>query len=145
MKFLHKTLLTGLFVSLTLMSAASAQQLKGIVGCFSVTSNCTGPDGMKTCTLQRNVGTAATTIPSCVTTVQVHANCSIMVSGYVQTFSAVQTGPSPSCQWNCSDCSNVTMNTSTGLPVELLGFEVEGGDTTGEPESEDVKDVKDDG
>lgn len=137
MKPLHKTILMSVFTSLILISTVSGQEPKGVIGCATMTSNCTGADGMKTCTLQRNVGGGGAMTPSCVTAVEVNANCSIMVSGYVQTFNAVQTGASPSCQWSCSDCATVTMNTASGLPVELLGFEIEDGDTTEEPPPSD--------
>ena len=137
MKTLHKTILMALFASLIMISPVSGQPTKGVVPCATMASNCTGPDGMKTCTLQRNFGSGATMYPSCVTTVEVNANCSIMVTSYFQTFNAVQTGPSPSCQWSCSACATVTINTSTGLPVELLGFEIEGDDATAEPPPSD--------
>lgn len=144
MKTLHKTLLMALSLGFILTSAAPAQDPKGIAACVVVTAtNCTGSPGMRVCTLRRNVG-GGTMMPSCVTTVEVNANCSIMTAGYVLTFNAAQTGTNPSCQWSCTACPTVTMDTSTGLPVELLGFEIEGGEATGEPPSDGGEDDRDD-
>ncbi len=54
------------------------------------------------------------------------------------------TAPSPSCAWNCcGDVAAVTMTSTDGLPVELMDFSVESGDTwatedeEGESESAD--------
>ena len=115
-----------LAVSLLLPIAALAQQGEGVAVCATVTAiNCTGPDGMRSCTFRRNVGTLGSMTPSCATTSEVNANCSVMSSMYILTFNAAQTGTNPACQWNCSGCSDVTMDTSSGLPVELLDFDLE--------------------
>ena len=44
--------------------------------------------------------------------------------GGMLTASAYTTATNPSCGWVC-DCGAITIDTGDGLPVELMGFEIE--------------------
>ncbi len=130
MRLTQKTTLSALFVSFMLVSAASAQT-DGIPNCgVALATNCSGSTGMRACSFRRNIGTGAGMATSCAVTMSNNANCTLtMATMYIHTFNAVQTGPNPSCQWSCSACPTVTLDTADGLPVELLEFDIEDGDT----------------
>ena len=126
MKTLRKMIWIVLSLSIVLASGTSAQPTKGVLPCNVLMSNCTGSPGMMNCTYQRNVGGGGAA--SCMTTMSYNANCSIgTMAGSILTFNAMQTGSNPSCMWSCTDCPNVTIDGGNGLPVELLGFDVEDG------------------
>ncbi len=56
-----------------------------------------------------------------------------------------QLSGSPSCQWNCTGgCGTITIDTTDGLPVELMDFEVVDGDEA-EDAWEDATDTETDG
>lgn len=131
MKSLYATTLMALSISFILVSTASAQRPRGVIPCdVQMSTNCSGSTGMRACSLQRNVGSSGTAATTCALTMSNNANCSIgMAATFLQTFHAVQTGPNPSCQWSCTACPEVTLDTADGLPVELLEFDIENGDT----------------
>ena len=55
--------------------------------------------------------------------------------------SAYTAATSPSCDWVC-ECGPVTIDGSDGLPVELLGFEIDGEASTGQEEDQGASPLK---
>ena len=79
----------------------------------------------------------------CQATSSFNATCTPGGGGASNLFlSATASGPNPSCQWNCG-CGTVRIDGTDGLPVELLEFEVDGGETLDkEPGATENKDAK---
>lgn len=146
MRTIGARVVTTVFMSLllALVAGVPAAAQRGIVSCQVTMSNCTGGPGSITCTLHRSEGGGNTMDPSCVTAVEYNASCNVAATQTFRfAFSAMQTGPNPSCQWSCSACPSVTFDTMSGLPVELLEFEVrepasEGSDDTAEEEDSET-------
>ena len=52
---------------------------------------------------------------------------------------------SPSCQWNCVGCGTITTSAANdGLPVELMDFRIEDGDTGGDQNDQQQAEKKPD-
>jgi len=66
---------------------------------------------------------------SCMLTASNSAFCNANLSSAVASVTGMQITQSPSCQWTCGGCGTISTGPSDGLPVELMAFDIEDGDS----------------